>query len=488
MAAANCYETTTVTGHATAVLGNKYGDVFNIQQATFLLSTTSVPNPIGGSKRIVRQNRVLPGEEQTVEIITTYNDGSLLTERGTSEKVELVWTRCEDLGVGVFGEVHREMVNVDGVDKNRAVKVLRRKQLEHMRIDYKKELDALIQLSQPAYVHRFVEFSSWYENRDKICLAMEFVQHGDLEKFIQQGLSEDDTRQIAYQVLDGLSVMHRLDLVHRDIKPANIFVVQEQPTWWVKIGDFSICKSTITRQTSLRTQVGTQGYQAPEILGLIPTRKAEMYDSKCDIWSFGCLVFELLTKMVPFENVGLLTSYCQEHIRFPGLEIKKAGASWLIAEFVWFMLQADPECRPNTEQALFLLSYRCKAGLNIDQGYIPLEDGLGRVFCLPRGYCSTWAAIQSTARSIASYLQQDGIGNLVQQDKFCFRTESQQVFDASNWHQLTTSNNHLLLDVSSTYGDQQTKPSQSWSEVDITTTSDTAIYSTAAQEPLFETI
>lgn len=72
-------------------------------------------------------------------------------------------------------------------------------------------------------------FLSWYENSNSIYLAMEFIPHGDLESRIQAGLKEHDARQIAYQVLDGIRIMHRLDLIHRDIKPANIFVVQQEP-------------------------------------------------------------------------------------------------------------------------------------------------------------------------------------------------------------------------------------------------------------------
>lgn len=131
--------------------------------------------------------------------------------------------------MGVFGEAHREENRENGKLRSRVVKVLRRRQLERMKIDYKKELDALIQLSHPEYVHRFVEFLSWYENGNSIYLAMEFIPHSDLESCIQAGLKEHDARQIAYQVLDGIRIMHRLDLIHRDIKPANISVVQQEP-------------------------------------------------------------------------------------------------------------------------------------------------------------------------------------------------------------------------------------------------------------------
>lgn len=434
----NQYGTTTITGQATALLGNKYGDVFNIQQATFLLSTTSIIEPKIGPSKVVRQNRVLAGGQQTLEIITTYDDSHILSQRGTSQQIELRWERCEDLGVGVFGEVHREEAQDGEKVKSRAVKVLRRRQLEHMQIDYKKELDALIQLSQPQYVRRYVEFFSWYEDQNYIYLAMEYIPYGDLARYIYEGLKEVDASQIAYQVLDGIRVMHRLDLIHRDIKPANIFVVQREPVWWVKIGDFGISKSTITKQTSLHTQVGTQGYQAPEVLGLVATKKRNSYDSKCDIWSFGCLVFEMLTGQLPFDIGGSLNSYCNDGAPFPGLRIKKAGASLLIARFVWTMLQAEPQARPTAEQAMFLLSYGCepKAVQLLDSDTEPhlyLKDCVGRDFRIPWEHCSTWAEMMSSLRLALAYIDDDDVGERVLRGEFDLVTKDRKIIQDKEW-------------------------------------------------------
>jgi len=192
------YGTTTITGQATALLGNKYGDIFNIQQATFLLSSTSITDSGHGQSKVVRQNRVFLREGYTLETITTFNDGRVLSRRGTLQQIKLRWERYEDIGVGVFGEVHREESREGDKVKSRAIKVLRRRQLERMRIDYKKELNAFIQLSQPGYVYRFVQFYSWYENETNIYLAIEFIPHGDLKSYIQAGLKEHDMRQIAY--------------------------------------------------------------------------------------------------------------------------------------------------------------------------------------------------------------------------------------------------------------------------------------------------
>lgn len=438
MSAGHLYGTATVSDQATAILGNKYGDIINIHQATFLLQTTPTTQPENDPLTIVRHNRVLSDGQKTLEVITKYDDGSHFSRRGTTHQIEICWQRCENIGVGSFGEVHREQAEEHGKIKSRAVKVLRKRRLEHLQVDHKKELDALIDLSQPQYVHRFVEFYAWYESQDEIHLAMEYIPCGDLESYIQAGLNELDVRQIAHQVLDALRVMHRLDLVHRDIKPANIFVVQREPLWWVKVGDFSICKRSTTRQTILRTQVGTQGYQAPEVLGLVTKGKRDMYDSKCDIWSFGCLVFEMLTRQVPFPDIGDLNRYCNDEIPFPGLLIKESGGSFQIAEYTWSILQANPPGRPNADQAMFLLSYRCQpnAVAQEDPGgfdYLYLKDCMNRHFRLPWQYCSTWVEMRATLHTLCSYVERNAFGQRVSQGQYELKNASGTCLYPHNW-------------------------------------------------------
>ena len=155
---------------------------------------------------------------------------------------------------------------------------------------------------------------------------MEHVALGDLKPFVERKLPELEIKVIASQLLEAICVMRRLDLVHRDIKTdvsvfllscvrglkldKNVFIVSINP-WHVKLGDFGVCKSTTTRQTTLHTSVGTDGYKAPEILALVHSEKAGQYSEKCDIWSYGCLVYELLLGQVPFSNVQRLTTFCR---------------------------------------------------------------------------------------------------------------------------------------------------------------------------------
>lgn len=72
------------------------------------------------------------------------------------------------------------------------------------------------------YAHFFVQFYGWYESPGRLHAAMEYCEHGDLNKYIKSvgRLSEKETKDIIWQVLGGLSLMHEAKFAHRDIKPA----------------------------------------------------------------------------------------------------------------------------------------------------------------------------------------------------------------------------------------------------------------------------
>lgn len=65
-----------------------------------------------------------------------------------------------------------------------------------------------------------MEFYGWFETHETVFLSMEYIQHGDLENHIRPTLTENDTRQITSQLLDGLHIMHQNGFTHRDLKPA----------------------------------------------------------------------------------------------------------------------------------------------------------------------------------------------------------------------------------------------------------------------------
>lgn len=118
----------------------------------------------------------------------------------------------------------------------------------------------------------------------------------------------------------------------------------------MKISDFGISKNTTTKYTALRTNIGTTGYQAPEVFA---SENGKTYDAKCDIWSFACLLHEISTGKVPFAHPKAFATFCDQP-QIKNLPQDNA-VSPTLAELLMNLLQPDPEKRPTAEDALTLV-------------------------------------------------------------------------------------------------------------------------------------
>ncbi|KAL9000622.1 MAG: hypothetical protein Q9188_005632 [Gyalolechia gomerana] len=96
--------------------------------------------------------------------------------------------------------------------------------------------------------------------------------------------------------------MHRWDIIYRDIKPQNVFVVRQRPTWHVKIGDFGFSKRVSDSVSAPFSARGTPKYMAPEYRDLMSNYKSSDFTTSVDMWSLGCLTYELFTKRCPFDE------------------------------------------------------------------------------------------------------------------------------------------------------------------------------------------
>ena len=138
---------------------------------------------------------------------------------------------------------------------------------------------------QPSYEDHFID-------KKHLCIVMEFCREGDLRKAIQiqrkkqEQFSEDIVIIWFGQLTSALKYLRSRKILHRDLKPANIFMASFHT---LKIGDFGL--STVLERSSdmAQTNCGTVSYMAPEIL------RGQDYDEKADIWSMGCVVYELNT-------------------------------------------------------------------------------------------------------------------------------------------------------------------------------------------------
>ena len=121
---------------------------------------------------------------------------------------------------------------------------------------------------------------------------------GDLAHFIsrakniKKSINEQVIWDVAFQVLRGLKSLHEAKILHRDIKSANIFMAKDHKS--IKLGDMNV--SIVSNSGMARTQTGTPYYASPEVWNEKP------YSAKCDIWSLGCVLYEMVTFRPPFVS------------------------------------------------------------------------------------------------------------------------------------------------------------------------------------------
>lgn len=206
---------------------------------------------------------------------------------------------------------------------------------------------------------------------------MEYLPHGDLNRYLAQPLPEREARQITTQLLDGLTFMHENKFVHRDLKPGvsnvstsifisnttqklttssrfqqNIMVVDPGPEWYVKIADFGISKRRREDTSTLNTMGrGTEGYAAPEVLGLGRAHENASYTFLVDMWSLGAVLYKILTCQVAFQSLRKLCKYAEEEIEFPRGPLEANNVSTLAADFILTLMSPRPDARPAATSA-----------------------------------------------------------------------------------------------------------------------------------------
>jgi NIMA (never in mitosis gene a)-related kinase len=113
------------------------------------------------------------------------------------------------------------------------------------------------------------------------------VEHKKKRTYIK----ERQIWQIFIQAVRGLHAMHKIRVMHRDLKSANIFLYSNLTA---KLGDMNVSKVTNSKGLNY-TQTGTPYYASPEVW------KDEPYGMKSDVWSLGCVIFEMVTLQPPFQ-------------------------------------------------------------------------------------------------------------------------------------------------------------------------------------------
>merc|ERR1719195_1886344 len=114
------------------------------------------------------------------------------------------------------------------------------------------------------------------------------------------GLAEVEVARLAVQVLLGLVYLHSKRILHRDVKPANVFLAI---TGAALLGDLGVAKVLLAGSEQAQTFVGSPAYMAPEVVD------AQPYGTASDIWSFGCVAYEMCTLRRAFEAPSVPSLY-----------------------------------------------------------------------------------------------------------------------------------------------------------------------------------
>nr|XP_009910180.1 PREDICTED: serine/threonine-protein kinase Nek5 [Haliaeetus albicilla] len=219
------------------------------------------------------------------------------------DKYEII----KKIGEGSFGKIFLAKGKLD--NEQRVIKEI---DLTKMPVKEKEASQKEVILLAKMKHANIVTFYASVQEKNKLYIVMEYCDGGDLMKRInmQHGVLFDEDQILSWfvQISLGLKHIHDKKILHRDLKAQNIFLSNNGRV--AKLGDFGIARQLNSTTEFAHTCVGTPYYLSPEICENRP------YNSKTDIWSLGCVLYELCALKHPFEGNSLhqlVLKICRGH-------------------------------------------------------------------------------------------------------------------------------------------------------------------------------
>ncbi len=209
------------------------------------------------------------------------------------------------------------------------------------RTRFRREAELLASLNHPniAAIHDIIE-----QEEGTSYLVLEYVPGQTLaQRIAHKPLKLEEAFSIGQQIAEAVSAAHEKGIVHRDLKPGNIKITPEGK---VKVLDFGLAKATSSQDKNQGTAItqpgrviGTPAYMSPE------QARGKSTDHRTDIWSFGCIMYEMLTGNVPFEGETATDTVARILEREPDWEVLPQEIPANIRALLRRCLEKDPRRR-----------------------------------------------------------------------------------------------------------------------------------------------
>jgi len=218
------------------------------------------------------------------------------------------------IGAGGMGEVYK--VWDPSLKRHVAIKILLREKIatEEMLRRFAREACAASALNHPNIITVYEIGHADLDNAVVDFMAMELIEGETLRSFLSRSLEMPKALHYLAQIADGLAKAHAAGILHRDLKPENIMITSDG---FAKILDFGLARTAVpdnggsdaegeTRSATITlpgTVAGTIGYMSPEQV------RGSAIDQRSDIFSFGCILYEVLTRRRPFQGNSAVDTF-----------------------------------------------------------------------------------------------------------------------------------------------------------------------------------
>ncbi|KAK1371905.1 putative serine/threonine-protein kinase SIS8 [Heracleum sosnowskyi] len=259
---------------------------------------------------------------------------------------EIPWediTLGERIGLGSYGEVYRG----DWHETEVAVKKFLDQELTGESLEeFKTEVWIMKRVRHP----NVVLFMGAVTRPPNLSIVTEFLPRGSLYRLIHRPNNQLDVRRRLRMALDaarGMNYLHNCSpvIVHRDLKSPNLLV---DKNWVVKVCDFGLSRMKHSTFLSSRSTAGTAEWMAPEVL------RNEPSDEKCDVYSYGVILWELCTLQQPWGGMNPMQVVGAVGFQHRRLEIPD-DIDPAIADIICKCWQTDPKLRPSFSEIMAAL-------------------------------------------------------------------------------------------------------------------------------------